>query len=407
DRDYLISRAHYRGELRDDALLWQAEFQVTLQGGGAVALPLLPVAVTVSDVRIDGVPALITTQGGRFAALASGTGERTVALAFQVPVTSADGPPKATVPLVPVPVSRLELTLPGHKQVSVTPTGRVESQLVDVPDAGEGEPTSATRAAVYAPLGEKVLFSWVDVLGDAADEAVSANAALYQAFSAEEGLLHGRVTAVFEVIRGQARQFALAVPPEVQVMEVVALEGGVADWAVTPLEEGEGQQLQVFLDRGVADRLTLDIRHERVLTTETGSLVLPLMRAQEVSRQRGMVALLSHRERTLNPVTTTGLTPVGENQLPAAVRNRLQGTVAHTFRHVVSEPRLLVDIEAPERQRGVFDAQVDGLISLGEVTLRGDVGVDIDVKTGTLLALALTLPGDVNVLGVSGPALRG
>jgi len=61
---------------------------------------------------------------------------------------------------------------------------------------------------------------------------------------------------------------------------------------------------------------------------------------------------------------------------------------------------------APERKQGKFDAQVDTLISIGDVTMKGSATVEINVKSGAILALALRLPRDVNVLGVTGPSIR-
>ncbi|MDH3645052.1 MAG: hypothetical protein OES38_23325, partial [Gammaproteobacteria bacterium] len=61
---------------------------------------------------------------------------------------------------------------------------------------------------------------------------------------------------------------------------------------------------------------------------------------------------------------------------------------------------------APERAQGKFDAQVDTLLSIGEVTLKGAASVEIDVKSGAIMALDLLLPANLNILGVTGPSLR-
>ena len=98
--------------------------------------------------------------------------------------------------------------------------------------------------------------------------------------------------------------------------------------------------------------------------------------------------------------------PVGENQLPAFVRNRLEMTIAHTYKYIDRAAQLMVKAVAPERKQGIFDAQVDTLISIGEVTLKGSATVQIDVKSGSIMALRLRLPPNVNVLGVTGPSLR-
>ena len=81
-------------------------------------------------------------------------------------------------------------------------------------------------------------------------------------------------------------------------------------------------------------------------------------------------------------------------------------SVAHTYKYTERSPELVVRAVAPERKQGKFDAQVDTLISIGDVTMKGSATVEINVKSGAILALALRLPGDVNVLNVTGPSIR-
>jgi hypothetical protein len=119
-----------------------------------------------------------------------------------------------------------------------------------------------------------------------------------------------------------------------------------------------------------------------------------------------MVALLSGQEFTLKPVSSDDFSKVGENQLPAFIRNRIAMTVAHTYKYTEPMAALLVAAVAPERKQGRFDAQIDTLISLGDVTMKGSATVEIDVKSGAIVDLRLQVPGNVNVLGVTGPSLR-
>jgi hypothetical protein len=189
----------------------------------------------------------------------------------------------------------------------------------------------------------------------------------------------------------------------------VAPEGGVSDWAVAESETEGHKKINVFLDRAVTGQFVLEIAYERLLGVRSATpetIGVPLLSAISVHRQRGMVALLSGQELALKPVTEEGVSRVGENQLPAFVRNQIAMTVAHTYKYVEPTVNLRVEAVAPERRQGKFDAQVDTLISLGEVTIKGSATVEIDVKSGAIVDLSLRVPGNVNILGVSGPSLR-
>ncbi|MDX1402207.1 MAG: hypothetical protein R3245_09820, partial [Kiloniellales bacterium] len=169
------------------------------------------------------------------------------------------------------------------------------------------------------------------------------------------------------------------------------------------------KRISVFLDRPVAGEYLLEIHYERLLGSGQEALdaiYLPLISAAEVQRQRGMIALLSGQDLTLEPRQAERLTKVGENQLPAFIRNQIAETVAHTYKYSETAISLLVAAVKPERKQGRFDAQIDTLISLGEVALKGSASVKIDVKSGSLSELTLEVPSDVNVLSVTGPSLR-
>jgi len=95
-------------------------------------------------------------------------------------------------------------------------------------------------------------------------------------------------------------------------------------------------------------------------------MAVPLLSAVDVHRQRGMIALLTGSELTLEPVLETHVSRVGENQLPAFVRNQIGTAVAHTYKYTDSTPGLTVRTVSPQRVQGKFDTQIDTLVSIGD-----------------------------------------
>ncbi|MCZ6838781.1 MAG: hypothetical protein O7G13_05865 [Alphaproteobacteria bacterium] len=395
---FAISRATYTGELREDALIWTGEFEVEIFSGGRITLPVMPSGVTLSDISVDGETATVFENDGFFATLLQGRGRHRVQVAFQVPVISGDGPPRASLRIPKIPVSRFDLVLPGRKAVTVNPGANVVTV-----EFGED-----TRATAFIPVSDRVTFSWSAAVPDDLRGQVRANASLYHAFHAEEGVLHAIGIVAYEITHGTTDLLELELPADAQVNRISAPAGGVSDWVVTDSGENGRQRIDVFLERPVSGEYLLEISYERLLGGQdlVEAIALPLLSARNVHRQRGMVALLSGPELSLEPVEEVGVTRVGENQLPSFVANLLTMAVAHTFKYIDTGPQLSVNTVAPERKQGRFDARVDTLVSLGDVTLRGAATVEIDVKSGTLQDLRLTLPANINVLSVSGPSLR-
>lgn len=404
-RDFTLSRARYRGTLEGEAVTWRGTLSVEAWQEGTVTLPLLDDDVILSNVLVDGEEAPILRQGERFVTLLRGSGPHEVQLDFEVPVVRQQGPPRIGLRVPEVPVSQFQLTLPGKKDVRVSPASHVTQQVG----------STTTVATAHVSLSPEVTMSWTEAVPDEIKAEVRANASIYHLVHAEEGVLYVRALVDYEVSRGETSQLLLTVPLEVQVNRVEEASGAVADWRLS--RDDEQQEIRVFLNRQLQGSLQLDIAYDRSLApperdpsadrgTEALALPVPLLRSLDTQRQRGMVALLQSQDLTLEPISDEGATRVGENQLPASVRQLSPLTVAHTFKYVETTPQIEAKAATPERQQGRFDARVDTLLSLGEVTLKGASSIEIDVKSGHIMELDLDLPAGTNLLALSGPSLR-
>lgn len=399
---HAVSRATYRGRLAGDAVSFVGEFDVELFSTATVTLPLLHRSTTLSSVSVDGKSSPILVQGDRFATLLEGQGRHQVSIGFEVPISHGEGPPRVQISIPAVPVSRFELTLPGKKEVSATPAANVTTKSAD----------GNTVATVFAPMTESLTLSWTEAVPEEIRTVARANASLFHAAYAEEGVLAVRALVLWEVTRGESGSIELTVPAGVQVNRIHSDSGAVADWRMTPPKGEEPRQVTIFLDRKIRDSLLFEVDYDTSLgslenkANNGDHLELPLLRAPKAQRQRGMVALLGSRDLALKPVDDGNATRVGENQLPSFVRDALTMPVLHTYKYVEAAPILTVEAIPPERRQGKLDAQVDTLISLGEVTLSGAASVGVEVKSGSVMDLILRLPEGVELLNLTGPSVR-
>jgi hypothetical protein len=395
---YTISRAAYSGRIDGDATSWTGELVVEILRGDRVTLPLFPVGVTLSDLKVDDEQATILTENGRFATVVRGRGTHRVSVGFQATVDRGDGPPKVVLQIPAIPVSKFELELPGDVELTVSPLANVTSREVD----------GTTLAKVHVPVTERVAFTWSAAVPKEVRAEVRASAAIYHAVHAEEGVLYVRAMVDYEIHRGETNRLAFSLPPGVQINRIESPSGAVLDWRVDEPGPAGRRTVGVFLDRQLRGPLHLDVYYDRSLGSESErqAIDVPLLRAIDAQRQRGMVALLSNSEQTLSPVEEEQAIKVGENQLPPFVRQTVEMTVAHTYKYAQKNPRLVVAAEISDRVQGKFDTQVDTLVSIGDVTLTGWASVGINIKSGTLTTLQLELPPDVNLLNLTAPSLR-
>ena len=394
---FTLSRAAYRGRLEGDTVRFDAELTVEL-GDARARVPLFPALIALEEVRVDRVEAAIAVEDGVFVVPVSGRGRHRIEASFQVPVSRGGGLPHVDLDITPTPVSRFELTLPGEREVTVEPLAGVSAVRRD----------GRTVSSFHVPMSARVAIHWAEAVPvDAEAIEVRANAEIVHVVRPDDGVLSFRAFATWAITRGTLSRVELELPPGVQVNAVESSAGVVSDWRV--IEEGNRRTLGVFLDREVSDALAIEIRYERPWPADTQTseaFDVPLVRARGVSRQRGMLALLSTRELTLEPREEEHVTRVGDNILPASIRDQLEGTVAHTWRYLDEPPRVraIGAVSPPVLAR--YDAQVDTLVSLGDVSTTVTTLVDVDVKSGTLDVLTLTVPAGLNLLEVSAPSLR-
>ena len=392
---YTLSRASYEGSLEGDVVRFEAELTVELDGNERVRVPLFPSGVALEEVRVDRTEAAIDTEDGAFVVPVSGRGRHRIRAAFQVPVRRAEGLPGIDVAITPTPVSRFELALDGERDFSVEPHAGVTTARRD----------GRTVATFHVPMSSNVSVRWAEAVPEDAQEVETrAHANVVHVIRPDEGVLSMRAYASWEITRGAMSRAAIEVPADVQINAVTSPAGFVSDWRVS-----DDRVLSVFLDREVTGSLALEIEYERgwpVATRERDAFEVPLLRVNDVHRQRGMVALLATRELTLDPREEEHVTRVGDNLLPPAIRDSVPGTVAHTWRYLDEPPHLVAIGATREPDPARFDAQVDTLVSLGDVSTTVTTMVEIEVKSGTLDALALTVPEGLNLLEVSAPSLR-
>jgi hypothetical protein len=393
---HTISRAHYSGKLVGDAIEWRGDLSVEIVSGETVTLELLPKNVTLSDLRVDGKEAPILVSGDHFATLVKGRGTHELRIGFQVPVLRSDGPPRVDLRIPEIPISRFDLSLPGRKEISATPASDVAHRSTE----------SETLASFHVPMTGHVQVSWTEAIPEDLRTETRANANLYHAVHAEEGVLYVDALVAWEVSRGDVSSVQLELPGDVQVNRITSQVGGISDWRVTPGSATKPQKLVVFLGHGLSGEMRFRVHYDRSLGKGEAPVTIPLLHAIDVHRQRGMVALLATTEVALEPTQEANVTQVGENVLPAFFRRSIDKTIAHTFKYAEAPPLLVVAATVPEHVLAKFDAEVNTLVSLTDVTMRGSASVNINVKSGKLDGLQVALPPGVNLLNLTAPSLR-
>ncbi|MBL4661848.1 MAG: hypothetical protein JKY19_15930 [Alcanivoracaceae bacterium] len=404
---FVISRANYQGKLAGGAVTFSTQYDVELFTNETINVPLIPTGVTLNDVKIDNQSATVfksqeTDEPDWFVVSLQGRGKHTVTVIFETQLIPQQGPSTVKFPIPQVPISQFSLHLSGKKEVSVLANNTNKAHVRNIINNNQ------TIATVYLPMTQSVSFSWVDAVPKDLRTKLRANANIYHAISAEEGVLYGQALIDYEITHGETNSLSFNLPSTAQVNRINSSTGGISDWSVN--EKETTKTVTVFLDRAIKSNYQLQVYYEQLLQQQDDKnlqpINVPLLKANNMHRQRGIVALLAGSELALKPIEEIDVTRVGENQLPAFFRNQITLTIAHTFKYTSQLPKLIVNTVAPERKQGKYNAQVDTLISLGEVTMRASASIQMDIKSGAIVDLQLQLPEGINVLNITGPSIR-
>jgi len=396
-REAIVAEARYGGQVGESTVAWTATLTIEVLAREAVTVPVLRDSAAVSVAQVDGRPALLEASGGFLRVRLPGPGRYVVVARFETPIAQGDGPTSTRLWLPRPAIAAMTVTAPGDKHVAVAPGGSVSKRAVD----------GATVASAQLPPASEVVVSWSDARPEDDLQVLRANAEVFHVVVAQEGVLQLTGHVVTEIARGRASRFTVSVPKDVAVNSVTG--EGVVDWRLGEAGDDGARVLTVYLDREVAGTHRYDVAYERLVPPDADpeSLVrIPLLTPLDVHRQRGMVALVHGDELQMTPTTVEGLSPVGENQLPAWLEPELRDTVTHTYKYVEPDGALTVALTPFEKPRPRYDARVDLLASIADGAISGIAGVDIVVKSGELDSLELLVPEGINVLGVTAPSLR-
>ena len=396
--DSAVRRADY--EVQTDESGNGVDVTVSYQvqvGRLPVKVEIASTAAALMDVKDGKIGLGSSVDDGSHVVTVSGRGLHTIVARYRLPIDRSAGQPQVDIPLTGVPITRVAATLPGKRSVTFDP----EVPLTSVVRAG-GKPT--THAVGFLPPSEKVTISWTETRA-APESKVRFNTETWQLIKLAEGVLRSRIVVSYEVIRGKLTSLPVEIPKDVVVYKV---EGtAVEDWRTFAATDTEPRQVRVSITGGSGTG-TVELQLERTAPQQEGSdLDVPVVRPLGAFRESGAVALLGGDKVGFAPATTTGaFVKAGQDALPVDVRKKLEDKVAQAFKHVGPPGTVASKVTAAKKEDVRFDAHVTTLYAVEERTIAGATSIVIEIKSGRLDHLMLSLPAEVAEPRITAPSLN-
>ncbi|MCV6637507.1 hypothetical protein [Candidatus Albibeggiatoa sp. nov. NOAA] len=398
ESNYSISRAIYKGKSDGNSIVWEADILMESFTDSEMLLPLLNNSIALHQVFIENEEATIIVDKDKFAVQIASKGKYNLKLLFQTPVQKGvyNGCPGhveqyTTMQIPKTPISRFHIDIDRQQSIYVVPNSNVSVDLQN---------HYSTRITTHVPMTGEVAFCWHEEMIDSRPDNAISNAKGYHAIYPEETVLRGLSLLKFNVLQGSSSTFWIHVPSNVLIRSIAAQNDSVLDWVES---EADRTKVVVYVDREIDDEVVFLVDYEQAVSTKTEKINVSVPSLLGVTRQSHYVALLHDPVYKLQPEDQRNkenhISKVGQQELPEFFQSRLTSKIRYIYKyHLEPEddiPTIAVEIERPEENPVIFDAQVSSLISVGEALVEGIAIVDLDVtsqNTGGIQKLRLHLP---------------
>jgi len=321
-----LTRVDYDLRIDGELASGRASLIVDVLRDGWVRVPI-PAGLLVREARLDGklvslVPSAGGKAGGQLSALLSHSGRAVLQLDIAIPVISATGEERITLPSTVSGVTRASVQLP-RQGVDVRLTGGLLSD--------KSESATESKWIAYGRGNEALSFALRRKTEDhRATLPLRMRGSLTQLLGLGEDSTSINAELNLEVTQGAARVAKIRIPDKVTINQV--LGAMVADWEV------KANELSVTFLEPVEQNARFVVTGETRSPRE-GQIEIPLLRLLNVERETGGVAVEVLGAGEIKDLKSEGLETADATDLGELVSNRQSPSLV-AFRFRAGESKL-------------------------------------------------------------------
>jgi hypothetical protein len=335
--DYLITKAVYSGNMQKNTTAFMASFTVhVLKKDAFLKVPILYQHIALSDMEVDGEPALVVAENGYHNVVLSKTGERTVNASFSLKSSLEKGPHKIDLGIRQTPITLLRLDMP------------LKDIDVEIPQAQQlSTRTRDSRTIVSAIIaqGSAISVRWRKKVAVAEKIPPKLYGEVHHLISIEDDALKTSSDVNYSILHSEVDAVSLSIPDN---MNVLAVSGeGVGEWQET---EQEGQRiLNVPFTYGKKGNVIVRIITETALS-EAGLLnAFTGIRTMDTVRETGFIGIELNTSAEVIETESDGLEKVPVQKLPPPLINKSAKPLIMGFKYLKHPYNLVLDIKKHEK----------------------------------------------------------
>jgi hypothetical protein len=395
-RDHALSSAAYAGEvLIQDGEPRFARFNAKLRvevlsKQGWVRIPVLPATVALHSATVKGKEAAVVIENGFYTLITEQKGLFDLDLDFGASVSTENGQSRIAFELAGSGATTLRLKVPSNEDLdfSVTNAHLQSDKVVD----------GFREVEATLPSTGTLLVSWQREIPEAAavaQQKAQVYAEVYTLVGISDGLMRATTTVEHTILFAGKDTFEFKVPEGMTLVDVHGT--GLRDW-----KHKEDGTLEVLLNYAAEGNYTLTMTTERVVPTEGGDLITPLVHPLGVERAKGFVGVESRGNLEIRSGDVVQATPVDVRSLPAAILGITEQPVLLGYKYLTDKVSVPLQIQHHD--------DVDVLVTLLDETRASTMwtiegrrltSVKYRVRNNRKQFLRLTLPQQANLWSAS------
>ena len=309
-----LTRVDYELHIQGELASGRANLTIDVLKDGWVRVPI-PGGLLVREARLEGNPVSLVPAGGRgggqLTALLRRRGRAALALDVALPVESAAGNERLSLPASASGVTRANVTL-SRLDMDIRVTGGFLAEKAEAP--------AESKWLAFGNGSEPLTFTWRRKTEDHKIELpLRMRGSLTQLVGLGEDSTSIYAEGSVDVLQGAARQVRIALPAAVTVNQV--LGATVGDWEVQ-----SGELTVKFLEP--AEGTARFVVAGDTALPRDGAIQVPLLRILDVERDSGGVAVEVLGAGEIKDVKSPGLEPVEAAELGQLVASRESPSLA-------------------------------------------------------------------------------
>ncbi|MFT6234114.1 MAG: hypothetical protein ACJAZO_004635, partial [Myxococcota bacterium] len=326
-----ISNASYEGRVVMDgdvptAATFRATYRIeAFSDDPLVRVPLLPLSVAVREARINGRPAPIDIENGKYTLLTDQKGPFDLTIDFAVDVQTTSGQSGFAFEMPSAGATQVSLVVPDDEDLSFEVAN---ARLQDVRTRGGERVLEASL-----PSSGSLALTWQRAQSETAvEDEPRVYAEVYTLVGIGDGLLQATSTIEHTILFAGVDSLTAQIPDGATLLDVQG--AGIRDWSVS-----EGL-LTVQLNYLAEGSYPLTLSLEQVIGDGSATATAPIVVPTGVERSKGWVGVESRGNLEIDAGTVVSATPVDVRALPAGILGITDQPVLLGYKYLADDAQI-------------------------------------------------------------------